>query len=283
MATASGEPAYSWPAGSAIEVAVSGSDGPLIAVGVLPHANEPLGSAFVPTAADGRVALVGPVDPPPHRFALPTDPVGYVRGSHLRPLADQVEFAHRAHPSTPAQRRAARLRACLAELRPDALLLLHNDVGAVAPYLYANRVWPRVSRRLRADPAFARWPRLGASWTTTLDANTYAYFPAARIGVEGSECAGLYVERELGIPTLTVELPMFAWGTADRTRHAVAGAVGAWIARGASHGGDTPRLVREVTAAVAGRRFAMTPAAVSARVVRTVLSGLREDLSGSRG
>jgi hypothetical protein len=264
-------------------VSVSGRDGPLIAVGVLPHANEPLGSAFVPSDVDGRVALVGPIDPPPHRFALPTDPVGYARDGYLQPLAGQVEFAHCAHPSTPAQHRAAALRARLAELRPAALLLVHNDVGAVAPYLYANRVWPAVSRRLRALP-YPHRPRLAASWTTTLDACTYAYFPAARIGVEGAECAGLYLERELGIPTLTVELPMFAWGTADRTRHAVAEAVGTWIARGASHGGDTGRLVREVTAALGGRHVEMTPAADCDRVIRTVLCGLREDLlSGSRG
>lgn len=262
---------------------MSGPAGPLIAVGVLPHANEPLGSAFIPSDVDGRVAMVGPIDPPPHGFALPTDPVGYVRDGYLQPLADQVEFAHCADPSTPAQHRAAELRARLAVLRPAAVLLVHNDVGAIAPYLYANRVWPAVSRRLRTL-AFARRPRLAATWTSTLDESTYAYFPAARIGVAGTECAGLYLERELGVPTLTVELPMFCWGTADRTRHAVAGSVGTWIACGASHGGDTPRLIDEVTTAVAGRRFEMVPAARNAEVVRTVLTGLREDLlSGSRG
>src|SRR5215470_2540426 len=179
---------YSWPVDSSIGVTVSGSGGPLIAVGVLPHANEPLGSAFAVSALDGpgRVALVGPIDPPPaaHRFPLPVDPVGYVTGGYLQPLPEQVEFAHCPSPVTPAQLRAAELRARLAELRPDVLLLLHNDVGAVAPYLYANRMWPQVSRRLRSDlvGAFDRWPKLVAPWTYTLDPNTYAYFPAARLG-----------------------------------------------------------------------------------------------------
>jgi hypothetical protein len=282
-----GEPlaSYSWPDGTSIGVSVSGSGGSLIALGVLPHANEPLGSAFVASARQGpgRVALVGPIDPPPpaHRFPLPVDPVGYVAGGYLQPLPEQAEFAHCPNPVTPAQHRAAELRARLAELRPDALLLLHNDVSAVAPYLYANRMWPQVSRRLRTDlgGAFDRWPKLIVPWTYTLDPNTYSYFPAARIGVHGTECAGRYIERELGIPTLTVELPMFRWGDADRTRRAVAEAVSAWVARGASHGGDTDRLVREVRAAVGTRKVPMVPAETNARVVRAVLTGLREDLA----
>jgi hypothetical protein len=71
---------------------------------------------------------------------------------------------------------------------------------------------------------------------------------------------------------------MFRWGDADRTRRAVAEAVGAWVARGASHGGDTDRLVREVRAAVGTRQVPMVPAETNARVVRAVIAGLREDL-----
>jgi hypothetical protein len=291
VGTASGEAAasYSWPTASAIGVSHSGAAGALIAVGTLPHANEPLGSAFAVSPADGpdRIAMVGPIDPPPpaHRFPLPIDPVGYVAGGYLQPLPEQAEFAHREDPATPAQHRAASLREHLAGLRPDALLLLHNDVGAVAPYLYANRVWPKLSRRLRTDlaDAFDRWPELAARWADTLDENTYAYFRAAWLGVRDSECAGLYIEAELGIPTLTLELPMFGWGDADRTRFAVARAVGAWIARGGSHSGDTDRMVREVTAAVGSRQVSMVPAEVSARVVRTALTGLREDLAAGWG
>ncbi|MPZ82227.1 MAG: hypothetical protein GEV28_18245 [Actinophytocola sp.] len=289
VATASGEvlASYTWPAGSTIDVSVFGSGGPLIAVGVLPHANEPLGSAFAATVpfvdTPGRIALVGPIDPPPpeHRFALPTDPVRYVAGGYLQPLPDQAEFAHCANPSAPAQHRAAELRARLKELGPDALLLLHNDIGAIGPYLYANRHWRGVSDHLRGDlaDAFPRRPKLAAAWTTTLDDNTYAYFPAKRIGVAGTECAGLHIERELGIPTLTVELPMFHWDHADHTRRTVAEAVGRWIARGATHGGDTDRLVCEVIAAVGTRQVPMVPAEISARVVWAVLAGLHEDLS----
>jgi hypothetical protein len=291
VATASGEAAasYSWPTASAIGVSRFGSGDALVAVGMLPHANEPLGSAFAVSTLDrpGRIAMVGPIDPPPpaYRFPLPIDPVGYVAGGYIQPLPEQVEFAHCDKPATPAQHRAAELRERLAELRPDALLLLHNDVGAVAPYLYANRVWPQVSRRLRTDlaDAFDRWPTLSARWAATLDENTYGYFLAAWLGVGGSECAGRYIESELGIPTLTLELPMFRWGDADRTRFAVARAVGAWIARGGSHTGDTNRLVREVTAAVGARQVSMVPADVSARVVRTALAGLREDLAAGWG
>jgi hypothetical protein len=291
VGTASGEAAasYSWPASAALGVSRFGSGGALVAVGMLPHANEPLGSAFAASALDGpgRIAMIGPIDPPPpaYRFPLPIDPVGYVTRGYLQSLPEQAEFAHCDQPATPAQLRAAELRERLAELRPDALLLLHNDVGAIAPYLYANRVWPQISRRLRTDlaDAFDRWPELTAKWTVSLDENTYAYFLAAWIGVRGSECAGIYIESELGIPTVTLELPMFRWGDAERTRFAVARAVGAWIARGASHTGDTGRLVREVTAYMGARQVSMVPADVSARVVRTALAGLREDLAAGWG
>jgi NAD(P)-dependent dehydrogenase (short-subunit alcohol dehydrogenase family) len=50
-----------------------------------------------------------------------------------------------------------------------------------------------------------------------------------------------------------------------------------------SHTGDTDRLVREVTAAVGAREVPMVPADVSARVVRTALAGLREDLAAGWG
>ena len=259
---------------------IFGSGGPLVAVGVLPHANEPLGTAFTSTLPAhrgfGRIAPIGPIDPPPYDFRLPTDPVGYARGGYLQPLHDQAEFAHCADPMTPAQYRARWLHAQLRVLRPDAFVLVHNDVGAVAPYLYANRPWPAVTRRLRA--AYPDAPALGAAWTTVLDERTYAYFPPVRIGVRETNCAGRYVENALGIPTLTVELPMFAWGT-DLTRLAVARAMGEWIARGASQGGDTDRLVREVSAALGDREVPMVPAAQSAEVVWAAVTGVFETLT----
>ncbi|TDV47917.1 hypothetical protein [Actinophytocola oryzae] len=281
MGTAFGEARYSWPPAELTEI--HGQNGPLVAVGVLPHANEPLGSAFTSTLPSyggphGRIALIGPIDPPPaaRRFGFPVDPVGYAAAGYLQPLADQAEFAHCRVPMTLAQMRAARLRDQLEELRPDAFVLLHNDVGAVSPYLYANRVWPEVTARLRA---FCPPPVLGATWTHVLDTFTYAFFPASRIGVVQSECAGKYIEEELGIRTLTVELPMFAWATRDPARHAVAKAMGEWIARGASHGGDTDRLVREVSAAVGDRHVPMVSAQTSARVVWAALTGVFETLT----
>jgi hypothetical protein len=272
--TASGEYSWTYPSG------VFGSGGPLVAVGVLPHANEPLGSAFTSTLPGydgfGRIAPVGPIDPPPYVFDLPTDPVGYAAGGYLQPLTEQAEFAHCATPVTPAQRRAANLRAELQALRPDAFVLIHNDVGAIAPYIYANRSWPAVTRRIQE--AFPGAPALGAAWTTVLDQRTYAYFPPARVGVDGTECAGRYIEKVLGIPTLTVELPMFEWG-ADLVRLAVAQAMGEWIARGATYGGDTPRLVREVSAILGDRHVPMVPAPVNAQVVWSALEGVFETLT----
>jgi len=70
---------------------------------------------------------------------------------------------------------------------------------------------------------------------------------------------------------------MFEWG-ADLRRLAVARAMGEWIARGASHGGDAPRLVREVAAAIGERDVPMVPAAVNAEVVWAALAGVFETL-----
>jgi hypothetical protein len=276
VVTASGEPRYSWTS----PVGVFGSDGPLIAVGVLPHANEPLGTAFASTVpafrGPGRIALTGPIElpPPAHRFGFSIDPVGYVAGGYLQPLPDQVEFAHRARPFRAAQQRAAQVLGQLEELAPDAFLLIHNDVGAVDPYLYANRSWPAVTRRLRV---MRSGPLPPAGWTDLLDECTYAYFPASRVGVPDSECAGRYVEETLGIPTLTVELPMFAWDADDPARLAVAEAMGEWIAQGAGPGGDRDRLVRTVAQAVGDRHVSMVSAAVSARTVWASVAGVFED------
>lgn len=278
---------YTWPDNDALVVEVVGSGDPLIAVGLLPHANEPLGSAFAATLHGytghlGRIALVGPIDPPPqtHRFPLPCDPVAFVAYGYLQRLSEQVEFAHCPDPKTPAQRRAADFRTCLQELAPKVLVLLHNDVGARAPYLYANYPWPRAERRLWDDlsHAFSAWKPLDADWTYQVSERTYAFFPCDRIGVLGSESAGLYIEREVGIPTLTIELPMFDWGLAEQARLNVLDAVGAWISAGGTDSGDTPSLIRNVARSVAGHGVTMVSPEVSARVVWSVLEGLQEDL-----
>jgi hypothetical protein len=279
---------YFWPNKQDLGVDVVGSGRPLLAVGLCPHANEPLGSAFAATVGGyrgelGTIALVGPIDPPPlaYRFRLPCDPVTYVADGYLQPLPDQVEFAHCAVPSSPAQRRAAEFRACLRELAPDALVLLHNDVGAQAPYLYANYHWPQAERKLIADSSdvFPEWPGLDADWTHQISDRTYAFFPCDRIGVLGTESAGLSIEREIGVPTLTLELPIFDWGTAGHARTRVLDAVGDWIARGAKASDTGAALVAEVAQAVGAHEIRMIAPEITARMVWSVLAGLRMDLA----
>ena len=53
----------------------------------------------------------------------------------------------------------------------------------------------------------------------------------------------------LGIPVLTIELPIFCWGHAENARTNVLKAFGTWISHGASRGGDTQRLIHEVNQA----------------------------------
>jgi hypothetical protein len=274
---------YSWPEDT-LTCVMAGRGRPRIAVGLLPHANEPLGSAFAATIGRyrgglGTIGLIGPIDPPPpsHRFPLPCDPVGFVSNGYLSPLAEQVEFAHCPVPVTPAQRRAAAYREQLRTLRADALVMLHNDPAAQGPYLYANSPWPAVERRLADD--FPDWKPPGTSWTHRIGTRTFAFFPGERIGVDGTESAGLYIERELGIPTLTLELPMFGWLRAERQRLEFRRTLGEWVAAGGADGGDRPGLIRYTGRLLDGREVTMIPPAVTSRVVWSALAGLRESLT----
>jgi hypothetical protein len=282
---------YGWPDEDVLACRVWGTGRPLIAVGLLPHANEPLGSAFAGSLEGyrdgfGSIALVGPIDPPPpsYRFPLPCDPVTFARRGYLQRTRDQVEFAHCAEPSTPAQRRAAELRACIGALSADALVLVHNDPRARAPYLYANRAWPEVERHLREDVGawFPDWGPPPAGWTRLIGECTYSFFPCDRIGVTGTESAGIYLERELGIPTLTVELPMFSWGVAEEARQGFGDVLSRWISAGGVDSCDRAGMVRQITRLLAGQRVTMVRPSVSSRVVWAVLAGLQENLAAGR-
>lgn len=218
--------AYRWSASEGLEVRRLGAGAPWVGVATLPHSNEPLGSAIVPclealVAYRGwPVALFENVDgpPPEHRFRLPANFSEFYVASYLPPLEEQAEFSHCAHPITPSQQRAALFRQAVRAQGVQALLLVHNDVFARHPYLYADRVWPHVEARLRA--CASRWfrvaevPRVG--WTSVLSALTYRYFGfnVLRPGAK-TEAAGIYLPRALGIPVLTLELPMFDWSSYD--------------------------------------------------------------------
>jgi len=252
---------YSWPAGDELSVSAFGGGAPTVAVGMLAHSNEPLGTAFASAleeydGAYGSIALIGPIDPPPpaHRFALPCELRTFLRDGYLPPLAEQVEFAHTDRPATAAQRRAARLREIVADLRPALLVLVHNDAFSRFPYLYANEPQPELERALREElgrePALAYAPLPAAGWTQRVGPLTYAYFPCDRIGVHGTESAGVFIPRQLGIPTLTVELPMFDWCAAPLARSALREAMGRWIAAGGALADRTEML------ALAGRLLA---------------------------
>jgi hypothetical protein len=286
---------YAWPEHDEPMVEWYGEDGPAIAVALLPHANEPLGYAIreplaalsaLPVLSEGhvgRVALVGPVDPPPPegRFPLPCDLLAFLRRGHLQPLADQVEFAHCPAPRTRAQRRAASVRELLRGLDAAAVVLVHNDPFARVPYLYANRPWPEVERRLvTADPVAFPDPGLAVDeveWTSRLAPRTYAYFPATQLDLHGSECAGLYLPGELGIPVLTTELPMFDWTAfTDADRIAAREVMERWIEDGC---GPRTELLAQ-TARLLGRRpVPMISAPVNARVLAAVLGGVRQELA----
>jgi len=282
--------AYAWPEHDEPTVEWYGEDGPTLAVALLPHANEPLGYAIrgplaaAGTTAGGRTALVGPVDPPPpeRRFPLPCDLLDFLRLGHLQPLDAQVEFAHGPTPVTDAQRRAATVRKLLGGVGAAAVVLVHNDPFARVPYLYADRRWPVTERALRAaqDPDIHPDPDLAVDeveWTSRLGPRTYAYFPAVGIGVTDTECAGLYLPKELGIPVLTAELPMFDWTAfTDEERIAARETMERWIEDGC---GPRAGLLEATARLLAHRPVPMIPAPANARVLDAVLRGVRRELA----
>jgi hypothetical protein len=275
---------YAWPKGDAAAVEWYGTGDPVLALGLLPHANEPLGSAIRRPLAGlapgaGRIAVVGPVDPPPanRRFPLPGDLRDFLRLGHLQPLDQQAEFGHCSEPRTPAQHRAACFRRLVREVAPAALILLHNDPFARVPYLYADRRWPVVEHLLTKGlgDVFPDEPAAEPEWTSRLSPRVHAYFKAAVIGVRGSEAAGIFLPHYLGIPVLTAELPMFRWGEAEAARPEVLAAMETWIEHGA---GDSRTLLAEAERLIGGLRVPMVEAQVSARVVHAVMEGVRAEL-----
>jgi hypothetical protein len=251
---------YAWPDRDEPTVEWYGTGDPVVALGLLPHAAEPLGSAIRRPLAGlapgaGRIAVVGPIDPPPanRRFPLPGDLRDFLRLGHFQPPHQQPEFGHCAEPHTPAQHRAARFRRLVHDVAPAALILLHNDPFARVPYLQADRCWPVVEHLLTKGlgDAFGT-PRHGA--------RVRAHVKAAAVGVRGSEAAGIFLPHYLGIPVLTVRLPMFRWGGAEPARTRVRAAMADWLEHGAA---DTGPLLAE--------------ARVSARVVHAVLEGVRAE------
>lgn len=274
---------YHWPEHDDLTAECHGTGGFTIALGLLPHANEPLGYAIRPqlthyTSASTRLALIGPIDPPPRnrRFPLPCDLVTFLAEGHLQPLSDQAEFAHCLVPHSPAQHRAAALRDLVGDIGTDVLVLVHNDPFARVPYLYVNEAWPEVERHLRDDLADV-FPASSdiedADWTRKVGGRSYAFFPCAEIGVDDGQSAGLFLAEHLGLSVLTVELPMFAWGAAEDARQAMWTAMGEWIQDGA---GDTAPLAAEAARMLGGHAVPMIPAAVSARVLWSVAAGIQD-------
>jgi hypothetical protein len=160
-----------------------------------------------------------------------------------------------------------RFRRLVHDVAPAALILLHNDPFARVPYLQADRCWPVVEHLLTKGlgDAFGT-PRHGA--------RVRAHVKAAAVGVRGSEAAGIFLPHYLGIPVLTVRLPMFRWGGAETARTRVRAAMADWLEHGAA---DTGPLLAEAESLLAGVRVPMVEARVSARVVHAVLEGVRAE------
>ncbi|MCZ4097822.1 MULTISPECIES: hypothetical protein [Streptomyces] len=278
---------YAWPGRPQMTIEWFGSGDPVIALALMPHANEPLGYALhrpLEKLADGcgQVAVVWPVDPPPadRCFPLPCDFREFLRTGYLQPLEEQTEFAHTAVPVTPAQHHAADFRRLVRLAAPAALILVHNDAFSRIPYMYGNRRWPEAERLLASAPAgaFPDAPLDEVEWTHHLGPRTYSYFAAAQIGITDSEAAGLYIERTLRIPVLTAELPMFDWtGISDELRIAVRMRMEQWIEDGC---GDVTSMVADSEALLAGRSVPMIAPEVSARALHAVLEGVRAELDG---
>ncbi|TQN49270.1 hypothetical protein [Acidithiobacillus thiooxidans] len=276
---------YAWPEHDDLRVVrhvVSPND-PIVLVGLLPHANEPLGSSLCPLASSLasylrlQLLLAGPIDPPPasHRFPLPCSVLTFLENGWLQLLTDQAEFAHVNEPINVAQKRAAALRSAVVASSADAVLLLHNDPFAIYPYLYAHERLPEVELALAntLPPSAALHDYV--NWTNRLGPWTYAFFPARKIGVHQGEAAGIALRQAMQGKVLTLELPMFDWTAAPDARVPIADIVSGWIKHG---GGATKPTVPAAAAHLRGRTVPMVSASLTARFITAVLKGLASEL-----
>lgn len=272
---------YCWPEAddfSIIRYGISSRD-PVVLVGLLPHANEPLGSCIYPfapsLAADLRLQLLlaGPIDPPPtsHRFPLPCSLLAFLEDGWLQPLEDQAEFSHVDEPMDVAQQRASALRSAVITSSADAVVLLHNDPFAIYPYLYAHEVILPIenalSNTLPTDAVLHDY----VDWTNRLGSWTYAYFPAKKIGVHRGEAAGIALRHITPGIVLSLELPMFVWSAAPDARLPIADIVSRWLKQG---GGATKPTVSAATTYLRGRSVPMVPASMNIKFITSVLNGL---------
>jgi hypothetical protein len=281
---------YSWPPDADIKVA---SYGPLdsryhVAIGTMPHSNEPAGSAFTSgleigvwsddlAARDLRITCIGPIDPPPEaaKFSMPCSIETYCQLGFLDRIERQVEFSYTQDPRTRSQKRASTVMECLAELQPDAFIQLHNDLGAVGPYMYSNYACNALESVL-----LNRWPLLHeivdefeVDWTSPLSVRTLKFFDASEIGVESGESAGIFIERTLDIPVINLELPLFRWENAPEARAESREAFTSWIDQGASSTGNMTELLARISSASKGQHVDMfAPVALGELVHEFVFS-----------
>ncbi len=260
-----------------------------------PHANEPTGSAVEAavtqqgvSAALGRddvaVTFLGPIDPPAPgatRFVLPCDLLTWCRYAHIAGPANQVEFSYNSNSTggSPAARRADACLVTLIDLRPDAVVSLHGDVGGTAPYLYAPTPEPTLEASLQP---FGDLESLDVDWTDVLGPRTLRYFPSSAIGLTGSEAFGTCVPKHLRCPVVTLELPMFDWSTAPEARLPIHDAVGRWIADGGAEGGDRAALLAYVERALADRAVMMVPSESTAAIGITFLNAIANQVGTTR-
>jgi hypothetical protein len=272
---------YTWPSAE-LTLRRFGAGRPRLGVGLLPHSNEPLGSAVLPcldellSGTGQDLLVIDGIDPPPQPFSLPCDFFDFLRAFHLPRIAEQVEFAHCVEPATPAQHRARRLCECLRSEAVERLLLVHNDPFARHPYFYAGEPHASVEQALLDQTShlfdYADVPEVG--WTEILSRLTYRYFPVRRIDPGcSSESAGIFIAEQLRIPVLTLELPMFDWAAHDDDE--------LWTLRQLYlelwHGAASADKRDEAIAEHARQAPApMVPAAVSARVEWAVIASLLE-------
>lgn len=209
---------YSWPLVKKLHFFTTHNKAPKIALGLCPHSNEPLGSVVLPHLKkfSESFLVIENIDPPPaksHQFNFNWGWRDFLLKFHLPPLEEQVEFSYTSTPKTFSEKRAYEVYRLLKRYQISLFLMIHNDPFASIPYFYApqkiNKTLERDLQKLIPFSPFKTLPEI--DFTEKLSAQTYRYFPSKHIAPKiTSQAAGIFLNQKY-IPTLTLELPMFAW------------------------------------------------------------------------
>jgi hypothetical protein len=223
-----------WPSSGDLETTIVNTHGNIV-LGLCPHPNEPMGILLVEYLCNelGKSlhSIIWNIDPPindENKFSIQENFHSFLSQFHLPEFNNQVEFSYSSELEnnlvTSSQKRASEIFNILGSIRDVNFLMLHNDPFGSQFYCYLCGVEKEISRLHKTAEKFAydlnlkyklreKLPKV--SWTKKNNNKSYQYFQAKKISpLIQTESAGIFLNHK-GIPTASLEIPMFNWSSVN--------------------------------------------------------------------